>query len=964
MPGEEKKLEEAKKENHVSAEQVAAVGAKVDSYAEALLALDSAQEARIIPKPQVRIGDKVIQLEAPPREYNNLYLSDCINYHVNMLIKDGKAKPQEPLIFTFGEEVYQVTYFEGAKPEIHVQRKLVEHVPKDERSEDERIKSARLSSAKVVITYQDIAKTYGHPARVMFSVKVEDKVVFTRGAVHPNQLQREVIKKFADQLNSGSHAELAVMGTATGKSFVLAGITHATGEGVYVVPNEALVKEMQKTINLLHGDGTAVLVSDKNMTVEEFKQKWSENKQIIMTADDPHFREKLALIKNRTMLIDEAHEHTFTVERNNALINARNNNIVIAVTGTPNMELVKSIADNDMAMIDVNVARAQREGSVRQVNMVHDKNVKSEDLVFKTLLNYFGRDVYWHEGKGVATTNDIKNMLKEGVEEDDAISKAMAHNLERASMQKNFVFSGSSSDRANVFKAYNEVKNGSYARLEELNAYVTYLRNQARMEEISMIVKELHPEYTPLQVKEAVDKHMDKNLAPPVNIMEEIKVAQQSQIAKTMNAVALSILASAAGKKVDYTDFEEADRKKSLGDFIKKFDLSNLGNMTKEQFHKKMATELSKVFTDLPKAQKRAYQNEIRKLCDRMYDHYKTNRNMENFEFLTGEKVDLSALHASYMRMAQHKRTRGTHSAGILDELRSGLVMHVVSDRSYSTGISIKSVLSVQQVISDAKDSLAHADETMQLQARSIRSKDRGAFVMQIVDKKVNPDQYFTIEQVFSETSGKEAIEYSAKHPKTRPPNSRVDFLGADDVSSSEHERLLNQQSTSMENLIEAPTREITSSTLAFLSENNNPETNENTQNLPAEDKPVEKEENVQEGEALEDIQGLFAEKEQGNSKPTEPKENKTEPKAEPKENKTEPKAAEKAKHEEKSKSEKGHQHKPKHRHERHYDVKTKVQSKALLNLSLMAHHAKKDQHHKEQKAHHQEQPKNYHHKR
>ena len=308
----------------------------------------------------------------------------------------------------------------------------------------------------------------------------------------PKGLQAEVIKAFGKSAISNKAARLLLMATGSGKSFVISGITHAIGHGIYIVPNISLANEFEKdALKSLHGENVQVARSTQFGTLEEFKVALETIPHIIMLADDPLFDEKAALIKNNTVLIDEAHEHTYnddSLATLSKLKDTASSNMVLALTGTPTSLLYKIFPEEPLA--DINLHKVIALGIVRQMHAKVDLSLE-ENLTETLLENYFGRCEYLQPGadnrySGYKSPEEFKKELmrkgeSEKVAEENAINAAIKHNRERALDEKNFVFIDDDAMRVNVYKAYNDVYRNNFVNLPEI---IVNIRNKFHASEV------------------------------------------------------------------------------------------------------------------------------------------------------------------------------------------------------------------------------------------------------------------------------------------------------------------------------------------------------------------------------------------------------------------------------------------------------------------------------------------------
>lgn len=777
--------------------EIQKVGKQVSNYVDALLALEVLDKQQNLETVSITTAAKIIEFHNN-LDYPSTYL-EFIRDFANAP-KDGiTLNPDDPFTVQIGQAVYQAKVVvkkndesKKEEKEVHIQRQVVQQ-------SDGTFALWSIDKPTVVVKFGPEQRGKAPD----FEVCIDNRSIFKHGNPRPNDLQRAVIGTFGEKLSSGKNAQLAIMGTATGKSFVLAGITHATGAGIFVVPDDALFDEMKDTVKMLHGEETAdkVKKSTNFKTLDDFKTALIAHEHIILLANDPDFAGKAALITGKVVVVDESHQHVYTKTSKDTLQKLKNNNVLLAVTGTPNKALKEVMG---MPMVDINVHTAMDRGYVRQVDIL-EKRISTDNLMTSLINSYFARETYWQKGVGVISVegkNGLKEKIKAGMSEDDAIDLAINVNCERCIMQKNFFFSNNYDHVVQAMATYDKIRSGTYERQAELQGLIARERLENEVAERARLIKALHPneadnvvnikaleqvarkkaitvnqgqfsrkEYT-LSLKNAVF-----NQIQPVDLANEIKDAQRKQIATTMNAVVLAALFGG-----HYTDYEKKQRDGEIAEYLEKqIDYRKWKeNIVSPDMSAKISKIIQHTFPALTPDVKTQYHEQLRGLSFKLMSQICLKGSLNGGDLFSTKDIDLEKLKAEYTCWALKGKKQKKPSSFMLDALRAGLTMHVASDK-YTTGISIKSVMSTQQSITNQRD-LSDSETVSQLQARNIRDKDRGAFNSQIVDDSVPETSYFKLSDVFAPNSGELMIAFDnpqdenyQNHRGMREPSSIMD---------------------------------------------------------------------------------------------------------------------------------------------------------------------------------------------
>lgn len=716
----------------------AEIGRDIRSYAQAATAL------YILEKEASNRVLKVSLAQQKINYYNTKEKKTFMDLIFDLLNTEGEKilKEEEYVATLEGDTAYQVKAKKIINPETFKQEVVVTVTKILSEDKQKKFGLREVDYPQIVVRKDDAIK---------YQVIINGKEVFNDESPKPAPLQLRVINKFSDALIGGQIQQLAIMGTGTGKSWVIAGITHANnGRGIIVVPNDALADEMMhEAIIKLHGPFArdAVHTSKEYATVDEFAEALKIVPQMILIADDPLFNEKALLIQNQIVLMDESHQHTFEKRSVETLEYINNHNALLALTGTPTSKL-KNIIGRD-TLVDVNVRSVMDRGGLRQNCRKTDTNVLSTDLISTAIMGYFGRDEYPMRGIGVMSVDNIIELMsgEPSMSEEDAIDMAIEKNRHRGLYQKNFLFTGSDRLRRDWLQAYQDIADGNYPNEIILASKIQQARRDAEINARTAIMQELHPDEDADKLYRMAEARVGRG--SKVNLVKEVQDAQKLQIAMSVNTHALNLLYP----KIPARDFEAMQRQGTLDKYIVTLAMKpkNLADIVYDDIAK-----------GLPNSQREKYLAKVMGVVQRIH------ANQNNPDVLCKiEDINLKELQARYTASATvgssiQNRTTDEESAAILDGLRCGLVMHVASDKYYTTGISISSVLGVQQIVSSVDDSLNNAVDAPQLHGRNIRAKDLAAFNQQIVSNQVPEDQYVKLDDIYAEDSAKKMDKFFA----------------------------------------------------------------------------------------------------------------------------------------------------------------------------------------------------------
>ncbi len=244
-------------------------------------------------------------------------------------------------------------------------------------------------------------------------------------------LQLNTVRKFAEGINSTTYPQnalLGLLGTGTGKSFVIAHLAEAIGSSVIVVPSVDLAKEIINDaikIKIFGGslrtsaEGIKISIGGSEITVNAqsknggnigpfvvlaselpeddygdaiIKELLKRNDiHIVMPADSKRFSERLNLINGKLLLIDESHQHAYTASEAGKLQAVCSQNVTLALTGTPTGHLLGIFPPKfiEFNLYDAITAGALRNVDGKDVEPSADEEWSEDDMVDKAIVAYF-----------------------------------------------------------------------------------------------------------------------------------------------------------------------------------------------------------------------------------------------------------------------------------------------------------------------------------------------------------------------------------------------------------------------------------------------------------------------------------------------------------------------------------------------------------------------------------------------
>lgn len=647
----------------------------------------------------------------------------------------------------------------------------------------------------------------GHKAKVNLKMNQEGDLsaVTKKGlAVGANSFsnypfQTEILANYADQMGQGNDTQLVLAGTGAGKSIIMAGLAQAVGKSIMIVPDPLLTTQQVKEVQSMLGAGKVNGVSKKpsvftldSISIDSEEKEGVLNffrkvldgtsdikyDQIVLQSTHPLFKVVVPAIKDCMVMMDEAHTHTFTQENIQLLEQLKENNSVLALTATPTSKLYDLFPGEPLD--DVNLGAAMELGEVRPIKpevSYHD----AEDLVTQAVVNYFN-DYYIGEGMN-GYTDPVKlkaellaanPQLGDDIAQKQAIDKALE--LNRLRCQRNMAFSDDKTTREALTSIYKKISKGDITTIEKYRGTIATLRQESEFKERLRMIKLFTPDAHADEVRKITPQ-------PEVNLLQDIEKEKQKDIQRTINSYALALI---FGEKP--SSIGEKDRTHKLQRQVQNWDkeilkygqdnddipphiLSKLkacDHHTREKLSESLGN-MESPFADLAKKEREIIINLILDRALKIADQIKWSSAISDLIMHPEPvKLKLLATDANYSRLIDHDTPENVRKK-VVAMLETGIVTHVVSDKTVATGVSIKDVLNVQivnhysVVVDPDINAINGTLSGPQATGRNVRHKDVLGRGQQYADRRYKEDEdklILTIDDVIDiKNAGQKAKE-------------------------------------------------------------------------------------------------------------------------------------------------------------------------------------------------------------
>lgn len=590
--------------------------------------------------------------------------------------------------------------------------------------------------------------------------------------------------------------------------------------GVIVVQQSKKLKDIMQHMQNYEKDLLKDLLKEKNqIAIDELKFSLDEIRRI---AEEGSVDEKLSLksyiesnpylvltheelkalgplLDNQIILIDEMHE-LGDKDHIGFLTKLSKRNVLYGLTGTPTLEMYRKLK----CSYDATVVQAMKAGYLRSVITEKGRDGKDyqvqgtkEEVLKSAAINYFGTRIYHRYGtKGYGSVKiwtDVRELHQEGSDKKIAVDNAIKKNCQEMYLETNMIFN-SNEDAQEVIKNHYQSLLGVDAKPDlELIKAIQERRIILEALERQRLYAMLGEEKT----IEALRSECQDYLLTPEEyytkvIQPEIMQGRITQLSNGVSAKAMSLLF--AGEPMEKASV--AANNGMFGVFMHKMLKDHIVNLEKQppeikNHYEKLFEELK----DLPAYKKKIEQQlreslpwddekkrttyinlvlcEIEKIAKLMQKDPSVLSSLDPSTIETA-KVSQEAVHTFDDRYALivNQKSTSDYAQKTLAEMDLGVTTHIISDKTFATGISKKNLLNVNICITDPNDELLHPARIAQAAGRCIRDDAKQGFCKQVVSSEVeakfaaHEGQPFTPAQAFGEQFSEDfngALELAAK---------------------------------------------------------------------------------------------------------------------------------------------------------------------------------------------------------
>lgn len=698
------------------------------------------------------VYDRLKATIGPKLTLNDLIHAIAVDTSTAIPWKDEAGEQYKDLVIHFNEALYEVKITKHPASGSHQEQYSID-IKGSMKGDMLKFTPPEVVGGQTIITYDATGGYVIDPG--------EGLPPITSQMGEPRPIQLNTVSRFVEKLDSPeSSAQLALLGTGVGKSFVIASTAEAVGSSVIVVPNKELENEMLTDAlkikilgNKLHegqidlgagvgevhgyakGGGTdaltppyVVLSSDiPEGNIELFKALCARpDVHIVLNARHPSFQLFLNEIKDKLLLIDETHQYAYTEEDALHIIKICQDNVTMALTGSPTGHLLEVFPEK---FVDFTLHHAMKAGLLRRIDGV-DMPSSNENLVDNAVVSYF-RHVYLTPGdKGYRELEEGESLL------------SLPGKNRLPPCQKALFFSDDKEVREAIKTKLEAIATGTLP-VDEMRKYQDLI-TRSRKESLRLYLDEHIPDIEASALEGEIGA---------CHLQEEMLSGRAECLKNILIGKALSLLFSKA--KED----KLVSHLRSNG--ISTYDWSSAGyNGTMKQPEFQGVTEPPR---DLLIA-------ETKKLAEEFKSAIDAQR--------TAGVIDNTGLSARFLEIAKPLKEKVSTIVSTIpdvvsvdskmpstdaeyDAFRSGLACIAVSDRKWATGISIKDVLTT--VIVNKKLNFQQPNAVCaplagaQAVGRVVRDEDVAAAVTMITSTDIPKEFQFTVEDATSANFGERA---------------------------------------------------------------------------------------------------------------------------------------------------------------------------------------------------------------
>lgn len=602
-------------------------------------------------------------------------------------------------------------------------------------------------------------------------------------AFPPRPLQLNAVRAFAKGITAAApqgaeYSQLALLGTGTGKSFIIASVAEAARSSVTILPtgelasdmlNDAMKKKifsgkMQEGEQSFEVNGTEVKVLSHYAQVPEGGEPRPpfvvlskdiesvdifralverDDVHIILNTDGAHYKEFLPFVNNKLLLIDESHQHAYTADDAEGLRDLADRNVTYALTGTPTGPLFNVFGKG--ACAEFNLHDAMDAYLMRKLDG-EDRRLPpdAEGLVDAAVLAHF-KPVYLHSDDPGYVPAEIPTI--------ETVQANLAPSCPKA-----MVFSDDEEIRQAIQRIIVAIESGTLPS-DKLAQYQEAIR-ESRMAELAKQLRQSKPaiDYTVTDLERAV---------PPVDLRSELKNSRLESLKNTVFSFAMSqlfkgedrekfasLLRSNAIASYPWT----AARPIALGDDAEL--IAKIDELTafKDILPAELQTELKEMIKEVTvgmAALIRANHRPAETLSD-VAEYLRSQSD--------GIKIRCTEMLHTYGPadvVSVDKTTPLEEAQAKLASLRYGLSSMSISDERWATGVSIEDVLTSMVVTKrlnfEEHNAVGAPLGAAQAVGRAVRAKDLRGKTTMIVSDDVPEELVFSVSKILAKDSGEQS---------------------------------------------------------------------------------------------------------------------------------------------------------------------------------------------------------------
>ena len=594
-------------------------------------------------------------------------------------------------------------------------------------------------------------------------------------AFPPRPLQLNAIRAYTEAIFKGDSKQLELLGTGTGKSFIVAMAAEAVGSSVVILPNADLAGELlndafKKKIfsNRMIDHPISVNVEGRDVEVMGFSNEKQtkpyavlasdindlnvfqalaarDDVNIVLNADHPLFKNFIGLVHDKLLLIDEVHQHAYTEEEASEIAAVCSDNATLALTATPTYPLFNAFGGS---AAEFNLHNAMQARILRSLASEDVKlDAEHAGFVEQAVESYY-KPVYLQPG-------DPGYVPLPKPPEKTTIESVLKNRVPPC--QKAMIFSDDRTVLEGIHQQLTAIEEDSL-NPEVMHGYQEKIRF-ARRQELANQLQSLNVEYTPEELNAAV---------PIPDLREEIISTRKEAIKNTVYGFALNMLLTSE----DRDTYASQLRSKTLSRHDLNWKHYN-GLKSEEDLEGRLAAlhDFDNLTPEEQILMKDLISGVVIGLNERFQglDPLHTTHMNEVVSFLQTEmagEIDqtLNKLLEEYPSPTValvNVETSATNAKATLARLNFGLETVALSDQRWSTGVSVKDVLTSIVVTNKPNfldpNALCAPLGAAQAVGRAVRDKELRGMATIITSARIPDALIFTVEKILAKDSGEQS---------------------------------------------------------------------------------------------------------------------------------------------------------------------------------------------------------------